>query len=163
MATPPQQRFGVIAQMLVIIAASIAGALAMRALDPHPLKWNYAWGEHVERAAQEKGMRTVTREEAREIATTFSHILLDARKTADFATGHLPGAMSLPLLEFNEKFSEISMLLTPEQPIVVYCSGHECDESLKLGEILINAGYTNIALFAGGMTAWIEAGYEVER
>jgi rhodanese-related sulfurtransferase len=55
------------------------------------------------------------------------------------------------------------MLLTPEQPIVVYCSGPECDESLKLGEILITAGYTNIALFAGGMTAWTEAGYEVQR
>lgn len=157
------QRAGTLAQMVVLLVAAVAAAAVMRALDDDPLPFDYAWSQHVERAAQEKGMRTVTLDEAREMVSAFSHIVLDARKVADYEAGHLPGAMSLPLLDFDEQFPVISALLTPEQPVLVYCSGHDCDESLKLGEILIQSGYTNITLFAGGMSAWQDAGLEVQR
>lgn len=149
--------------MAVLAFMAFCAAWTMRQLEdaPHPLR--YAWSEHVSRSAQEKGMRTVTLEEAREIAITFSHILFDARKPTDFQAGHLPGAMSLSLLDFDALFPSVEPLLTPEQPVLVYCSGEDCDESLKLGEMLIELGYTNLTLFAGGMKAWQEAGYEVER
>lgn len=163
MAAIFQRTFGLAAQMAILLVATIAGALSMRALETSPLAWNYPWSNHVENAAREKGLRTITTDEAHAIATSFSHILLDARKPVDFAAGHLPGALSLPLLEFDATFPEIAPLLTPEQPIVVYCSGEDCDESLKLGEILVKAGYTNVSIFTGGMIAWQAAGYEVQR
>ncbi len=149
--------------MLLMLFAAVVAALVMRMLEPDALPWRYAWGDHVERSAREKGMRTADLEAAREIVISFSHIVLDARKSADFASGHLPGAMSLPVLEFDQLFPSLAGLLTADQAILVYCSGEDCDESLKLGEILIGAGYTNITLFAGGMTAWQEAGLEVQR
>lgn len=152
-----------IKQMLILLTGSTLAAFAMWYQQDDRLPLDYAWGDHVEQSAREKGMSTVSLEEARQIVDTFSHIVLDARKTADFEAGHLPGAMSLPLLDFDTAFNAIAPLLTPEQPVMVYCSGKECDESLKLGEILIEAGFTNITLFAGGMIAWQEAGLEVQR
>lgn len=162
MAEQPR-RGNVCTQMIILLVASVAAAVMMRWLDEDPLPLRYAWSEHVARTAEAKGMRTVTLQEAREIVSAFSHIVLDARKNADYEAGHLPGAMSLPLLDFDAQFPAISGLLMPDQPVMVYCSGYECDESLKLGEILVQSGYTNITLFAGGMSAWQEAGLEVER
>lgn len=152
-----------IKQMLILLAGSSLAAFGMWFQQEDRLPLNYAWGDHVEQTAQAKGMATATLEEAKIIVDSFSHIVLDARKTSDFEAGHLPGAMSLPLTEFDAAFSGIAPLLTPEQPVMVYCSGKECDESIKLGETLIAAGYTNITLFAGGMIAWQEAGFEAQR
>lgn len=152
-----------ITQMAILLAATAAGAFTMRALEEAPLAWTYPWSKHVENSVREKGMRLVELDEAHAIVTTFSHVLIDARKTADYNAGRIPGALSLPLLEFDAAFPGIAPLLTPEQPIVVYCSGEDCDESIKLGDLLIKGGYTNVSLFAGGMIAWKAAGYEVER
>ncbi len=150
-------------QMLILLGVSAAGMIAARVAYEQPLPLNYAWSNHVESSATEKGMRTVTVGEAKEIADSFSHLVLDARRHSDYIAGRIPGAMSLPEGEFEEYFGMVSPLLSETLPIMVYCSGLECDESLKLGEVLIRSGFTNITLFAGGMADWTNAGYAVEQ
>ena len=54
------------------------------------------------------------------------------------------------------------MMLTPEQPILVYCSGQACDESLLVSSNLLEQGFTNVSLFAGGMEEWLAAGHDLE-
>jgi len=154
---------GTIFQLMLLLALSVAAAAIARLYYTKPLPLHYAWSERVASAASEKGMRTVSIEEAKQIADSFSHIILDARKVSDYTAGRIPGAMSLPISDLDAHIASISVLLTPEQPIMVYCSGEECEESLELGAILITHGYTNITLFAGGITAWTDAGYAVER
>ena len=39
----------------------------------------------------------------------------------------------------------------------------ECEESLDLGKVLMDSGFSNVVLFAGGMTEWTNAGHVVER
>jgi len=154
---------GTAAQVVFLLVLSVIAATIVRNYYSKPLPLRYAWSQHVASTASEKGMRTVTTDEAKQIADSFSHIILDARKTSDYTAGRIPGAMSLPVSDLDTHIASISALLTPEQPILVYCSGQECEESLELGAILITHGYTNITLFAGGMAAWIEAGYTLER
>ncbi|MGA1193263.1 MAG: rhodanese-like domain-containing protein [Kiritimatiellia bacterium] len=164
MPSPRPSGMPVFKQMAILLAGSSLAAFALWwQQGENRLALDYTWGDHVEQSAREKGMITASLDEAKIIVDSFSHIVLDARKTVDFEAGHLPGAMSLPLLEFDAAFGGIAPLLTPDQPVMVYCSGKECDESIKLGEILIEAGYTNVTLFAGGMIAWQEAGFEVQR
>ena len=151
------------AQMIVLAGLATAAAFISRGFYTEPLPWTYEWSRHVVNSAQEKGMRTVTVGEARQIADSFSHVILDARKEADYLAGHLPGAMPLPVSDLDRHLAGILSMLTPDHPVLVYCSGQDCDESLKLGEILIEAGYTNIALFAGGIIEWQQAGHPVER
>ena len=70
--------------------------------------------------------------------------------------------MSLPYDAEAIDFENVIMLLTPEQPILTYCSGLECDESFELSLSLIEQGFTNIVLFAGGFNAWDGAGHKVQ-
>ena len=154
---------GIVGQLFLLglISAALTGAAWKTASEPLDLR--YAWGAHVETSAAETGMNTVSVDEAKIIADTFSHLVLDARKATDFAAGRIPGAMSLPVSDLDTHLAEIAAFLTPAQPILVYCSGAECEESLELGKFLIDAGYTNVTLFAGGITEWEKAGHPVER
>lgn len=158
-----RRSIGIARQMLLL--GAVAGGLSWAAwqASDQPLALDYNWGAHVEAAATETGMRTVSVEETKIITDSFSHILLDARKSADYTAGRIPGAMSLPVSDLDAHLAEIAAFLTPAQPILVYCSGAECEESLELGKFLIESGYTNVTLFAGGITAWEKAGYPVER
>src|SRR5438128_2195575 len=48
--------------------------------------------------------------------------VLDVRPEDEFALGHLPGALNIPLRELKARLAE----LNPEQEIVAYCRGHYC-------------------------------------
>jgi rhodanese-related sulfurtransferase len=88
---------------------------------------------------------------------------MDARPPADFAAGHLAGAFSVPSEQIEKYLPAVMPLLTREQPIMTYCSGHECDESLKLSKHLLQNGFTNVVLFVGGFSDWTEAKLPVEK
>jgi 3-mercaptopyruvate sulfurtransferase SseA len=51
----------------------------------------------------------------------------------------------------------------PDYPIIVFCSGEECDLSLHLARNMQAVGYTNVAIFFGGAREWEKFGFEVER
>jgi len=150
-------------QMILLAALAALLAYATWRNSDQPLPLDYAWSSHVASAATQTGMRAVDLPEAHAIVQSFSHLVLDARKASDFAAGRIPGAMSLPVSDLDTYLPGLAGLLTPEQPILVYCSGAECEESLELGRFLITAGYTNVALFAGGMAEWTAAGHPVEQ
>lgn len=46
--------------------------------------------------------------------------------------------------------------------IVVYCGHIGCARSHVAGAYLVKQGYTNVYRYGGGITAWLDAGYEVE-
>jgi len=77
--------------------------------------------------------------------------------------GHIPEAISMPVHSAPELFVDLQIVLTPEQPVLVYCSGSVCDESLRLGQFLREQGVKEIALFEGGMEVWQSAKLEVVR
>lgn len=53
-----------------------------------------------------------------------SAILLDTRSTADFAHGHLSGAVNLPFSEFTDaKLMEV-LGDKPDRPIYIYCNNN---------------------------------------
>lgn len=53
----------------------------------------------------------------REIATT-SALVVDVRTPEEYALGHIPGAINIPVDDLRERLGELS----PERPIVVYCA-----------------------------------------
>ena len=98
----------------------------------------------------------ITAEQAKEIMDQETgYIILDVRRQDEFAQGHIPGAVLLPLDDVKDKAYE--MLPDKDQLILVYCrSGRRSKEA---SEILVELGYTNIKEF-GGILDWP---YEVER
>ena len=146
---------------LVVVSAA-CGAIA-NSFGPKRIPWQQAWSEKVAGAAEEIGIRTATLEDAQRILDEGMHFIFDARSPTDFEAGHLPGAMLFYSEEMDTYFPEYAMMLTPEQGVMVYCSGKACDESLLVSKMLFEQGFTNVHLFAGGMEEWTAAGLPTER
>jgi rhodanese-related sulfurtransferase len=74
-----------------------------------------------------------------------------------FASGHLPGALNLPL----EGFSEAAQRALPNKAadIVVYCASATCQNSDIAARKLLALGYGSVRVFKGGKAAWKEAGH----
>jgi rhodanese-related sulfurtransferase len=84
---------------------------------------------------------------------------VDAR-AADFYLheGHIAGAISLPVLEFDSVFPLVKdRLPSPDDEIVCYCSGFGCEESTELARRLTEAGYRLVYVYEGGWPEWSEA------
>lgn len=83
------------------------------------------------------------------------HILIDVRTPEEFASGHINGAVNIPLDQISSRVSE----LPQDKPIVLYCrSGNRSNQA---ADILENAGLTGI-YDLGGVIAWTAAGYPLE-
>ncbi|HEX9944638.1 MAG TPA: rhodanese-like domain-containing protein [Thermoanaerobaculia bacterium] len=90
-------------------------------------------------------------------------ILLDLREQADFAIGHLPGALSLPYHLFAEAFEKKVEEAWPGAdratlPLVLYCYGPECVRSRNAGTRAAHLGFRHVLWFRGGTREWWEAG-----
>ena len=59
---------------------------------------------------------------------------------------------------FDDYWPGASTRLPPERPIVIYCSGSECELSLYLGRLLIeDYDFTDVSIFYGGSGMWADA------
>lgn len=90
-------------------------------------------------------------------------ILLDARPRSDFNFGHIPGAASFSIREFETLFRERGEFLKLGSTILVYCSGPDCGDAEALAVALMEKGLREIFVFPGGMEEWEMAGNEIER
>ncbi|MBI9090352.1 MAG: rhodanese-like domain-containing protein [Desulfobacterium sp.] len=89
--------------------------------------------------------------------------VVDVRVKEVFDQGRLPGAISLPLAEFDEVVGDFFMAHPPEACVVVYCSGRECLDSHRFAERLLEFGYMNVRVFSGGFPDWKAKGLKIEK
>jgi hydroxyacylglutathione hydrolase len=83
--------------------------------------------------------------------------LLDVRRPAEYAAGHAPRAVSVPL---SPRLAE-QAALDPERPVAVICAGGY--RSSAATSLLGRAGVRDLCNVEGGTAAWVSAGYEVEK
>ena len=89
-------------------------------------------------------------------------LFVDARSNDDYREGHIKGAISLPVGEFDEKVGNLLDNYSPDQSIITYCSGRTCEDSHRLAQMLIDLGYENVSIMIDGFPGWKENGYPVE-
>ncbi|HET6983216.1 MAG TPA: rhodanese-like domain-containing protein [Myxococcaceae bacterium] len=89
-------------------------------------------------------------------------LVFDARSPAEFATGHLPGALNvagkpgLPPSQYTSDLAPIEKLVRGNraQPIILYCNGVYCGRSRRLADDLLAAGFTDVRRYQLGMPIW---------
>jgi phage shock protein E len=75
-------------------------------------------------------------------------LLVDVRTPEEFAAGHLPGAINVPVDEIDRRASELG---DPHRSVVLYCrSGRR---SARAAELLGKRGFTAVRNL-GPMSAW---------
>jgi rhodanese-related sulfurtransferase/DNA-binding transcriptional ArsR family regulator len=85
-------------------------------------------------------------------------VVIDVRPADEFASGHIPGALSIPLDQLDEHLSELSHQST----IVAYCRGPYCVLAPLAVERLRAAGYDARRLDVG-LPEWRQADLPVAR
>jgi rhodanese-related sulfurtransferase len=86
-----------------------------------------------------------------------SALLLDVRPEAEFRTGHLRGALSIPLDQLRRRLSE----LPQNRQIVAYCRGPYCLFASDAVRTLRRNGF-NAIRYEEGVSDWLVAGLPVE-
>jgi len=85
--------------------------------------------------------------------------VVDVRETDEFANGHLPDARHIPLSKLADRVGEIEKF--KGKPVIVCCasgmrSSRACGQLKKLG-------FDNVHNLAGGIDAWVGAGYPIKK
>lgn len=83
-------------------------------------------------------------------------VLLDVRGLKSYASGHVPGATSLPHREIT---SERMMAWPHETLFVVYCAGPHCNGADKAALKLARLGRP-VKIMIGGVTGWADEGFD---
>lgn len=91
------------------------------------------------------------------------HVLfVDARSSEDYLAGHIKGAVSLPVGQYDEHIDDFLERYDRDHPIVTYCSGRICEDSHLLARLLMERGYMNISVMIDGFPGWEAEGYPVD-
>ena len=91
-----------------------------------------------------------------EFFQTAEHTLVDVRTTGEFMSGHIPGAVNIPLDQLQRRLDEVPM----NSPVVVVCaSGNRSQEGAR---ILSQAGHSAYNL-QGGTMVWMMNGLPLDR
>lgn len=85
-----------------------------------------------------KRLHTVGGSEAHRLVAEGAR-LVDVRTAREFATGHIPGAVNIPVQELGRRIGELD---AKERPIVVYCRSGK--RSGSAARILRRAGYSEV-------------------
>lgn len=86
-------------------------------------------------------------------------LLLDVRTPAEFAAGHVPGAVNIPLDALGERLDDLARELDRE--VVVYCE--RGPRAARAAASLAAAGFSAVRHLEGHMSGWQDAGLPVAR
>jgi rhodanese-related sulfurtransferase len=101
----------------------------------------------------------ISREELQaRLAGADAPLLLDVRTPAEYAAGHIPGAVNIPHDQAADRLEELRPY--QDREIVLYCkSGRRAGIA---ADALAQAGFSRLRHLAGDMPGWGAAGLPVE-
>jgi len=91
-------------------------------------------------------------------------LFLDARRTSVYEQGHVAGARPFSVWESDiddkvrKLFDERGEPAQQAQPIVVYCSGGDCEDSHMLAQKLWGIQFNNVYVYKDGFPDWQKRG-----
>jgi ArsR family transcriptional regulator len=102
-------------------------------------------------------LEAVSRSELVDLVSAGSVTTLDVRPRDEFALGHLPGAVNVPLSELERRLADLDR----DKEIVAYCRGPYCVLSYEAVAMLRARGF-RVRRLEDGLPEWRAAGLPVE-
>ncbi|MGD1022951.1 MAG: rhodanese-like domain-containing protein [Candidatus Sulfotelmatobacter sp.] len=96
---------------------------------------------------------TITVAELRTPGSTLT-LLVDVRSASEFASGHIPGAVNIPMDQIEARLDDLAVNL----PIVLIC---QAGTRARMTANLLEPCQRQITVLEGGTKAWIDAGLPV--
>ena len=158
-----------IKEIIILVGVSVILALVVNTFSPRGIalvgKWDTAQGlisVNPDKNTVHQPGKIDRVAWAKSIFDKGDAIFVDARSQNDYENGHIPGAVSLPMGQFEAGIEFFLNRYPPEQPIVTYCSGRTCEDSHDLAQALSDVGFTNVRIFIDGFPSWEAEGYPIE-
>ncbi len=108
--------------------------------------------------AAKASITTISTAKADDIYKKGGALFLDVREPNEYNSGHIPGAVNIPLGVVEKKIGKT--FADKDAVILVYCrTGHR--STIATSE-LKKLGFTHLLNIDGGMQAWTKAGYPVQ-
>jgi rhodanese-related sulfurtransferase len=104
-------------------------------------------------------VRTITTDELADLIDDGDPQLVEVLPTDAFDAEHLPGAVSVPLLDLNE---HTVGQLDPKRPVVTYCYDYQCDLSSRAAWRLESLGFADVYDYTASKVAWFASGRPAE-
>lgn len=145
-------------RLLLIWAVSLTIGFAVNQVLPEGIRWKLLLPRW-ERSSREVAYISV--DSAFTLYMNGQVQFVDVRPAEEFEIDHLPGAISLPLMEFFRAPERLEQLDTSRQ-YMLYCFEPQCEEATSLAGEFTAGKFPHVALLIGGFSAWLERGYPVE-
>jgi rhodanese-related sulfurtransferase len=84
-------------------------------------------------------------------------LMIDVREQYEYDEGHIPGITLIPMSELPDRLDEIPA----DVPVILACRSGNRSNQMAL--YLEQQGFDNIHNMLGGILAWEQAGYKVDR
>ena len=94
------------------------------------------------------GVKTISTDELADKLAAGRPVLIDVREPYEFAEGHVPGAVNIPLGSLRARLSD----LDPAAETLLIC--HSGNRSKRAARQLDRAGFTHAHNVRGGTLAW---------
>ena len=158
-----------IKEISILVSAAIITALAVNYFSPAGIalvgQWDTSQGVITANEKNDIALNDLEIGDvalAKKLYDSQKFTFVDARSAEDYDEGHIKGAVSLPVGQFDEKIEAFLEQYPPEKAIITYCSGRTCEDSHRLAQLLLAFGYTEINVFIDGYPGWKAEGYPIE-
>jgi rhodanese-related sulfurtransferase len=82
--------------------------------------------------------------------------VIDVRSRSEWLKGHLPGAISIPLLDLDS----LAQIIDPSRPSLAYCQ--EGYRATTAASVLLRHGAREIGILIDGIEGWLASGLPLE-
>lgn len=158
-----------IVEMIFLLGISIILAFTVNFFSPAGIAIVSQWDESLGVVASKADSDVFSGElkiedvmTAKQIYDKRTAVFVDARSLENFKNGHIKGAESLPLDQFDNFIKAFKEKYPANTFIVTYCSGRTCNDSHRLEQLLFDHGYVNVSIFIDGYQGWKAEGYPIE-
>lgn len=103
------------------------------------------------------GGKTVTAQQAVQLANQQQGLFLDVRSSESFKTGSIPQARNLPAADLQAKLGS----LPKDKPIIVVCDRGR--DSARVAGTLRKQGYSQAVSLNEGLTGWAQSGMPLSK
>ena len=91
-------------------------------------------------------------------------VLIDARSTAHYTEGHIPGAYQIDRYHLDEYVAKALPAMQKAGYVIIYCTGGDCEDSIFLAtDLVYQYGLEKevLYIYEGGMNEWEDLGHPI--
>jgi rhodanese-related sulfurtransferase len=153
----------------IVLLSALIGVSLNRAFVAGPQQSTFTYSkdsgkfQRVEASQTTEVLEEVRLQDVKQIVASKSMVPVDGRSEADYENGHLPGAYSLSVANFDKRFSQFSAEHPKERTYVIYCGSGQCGLSRQLASLLQKKGYHHLKLYSAGYNDWFLSGNPIEK